>query len=134
MSDQDDELGVLRRARGLSEEIEPARDLWPDIRAALDEPVLRPGRWRMPSALAASILLGAVAVAVLLRAEPEPAPAGAPATRPALIEVGLVPELAQSRAQLIASLDAELAQMSPGVPGRGCGKPQGDRDISCQNS
>lgn len=113
MSDEQDELELLRRVRGLTGEVEPERDLWPGIRAALDEPAPIARRWRLPSALAASLLLGAVAAALLFRAGTAPELAGEPAARPALLEVGLGPELVRSRAQLIASLDAELAQMSP---------------------
>jgi hypothetical protein len=113
MSDDRDDLEFLRRVRGLSGEVEPERDLWPEIRAALDEPGPRAKRWRLPSALAASLLLGAVAASLLFHAGTAPEPAGVPSARPALLEVGLAPELMRSRAQLIASLDAELARMSP---------------------
>lgn len=113
MSDEQDELELMRRARGLAGEIEPERDLWPEIRTALDEPARRAARWRLPSALAASLLLGAIAAALLFRGGAEPEPVGVPVAGPALLKVGIGPDLTRSRAQLIASLDAELAQMSP---------------------
>jgi hypothetical protein len=113
MSDEHDDLELLRRVRRVSGEVQPERDLWPEIRAALEEPVPRARRWHLPSALAASLLFCAVGAALLFRAGSVPEPAGVPADRPALLEVGLGPELTESRAQLMASLDAELSQMSP---------------------
>lgn len=60
----------LRQALLELPDVEPPRDLWPDVLAALPERA--PWYQRAPLALAASVFLAAVASVVLLQSQPEP--------------------------------------------------------------
>lgn len=74
MSEKDsteDDFGTLERiARDLPRDLEPGRDLWPEIEARLQLPEAAAasgfGWWRSPIVSAASLAVGAVAVAFAL--------------------------------------------------------------------
>lgn len=65
----DDATDVRQALLGLPE-VEPPRDLWPEVLAGL--PKRTPWYQRAPLALAASVFLAAVASVVLLQSQPEP--------------------------------------------------------------
>jgi hypothetical protein len=107
MSDEQDDLELLRRARALDRDVEPRRDLWPEIHAELAATVAPGRRWVAPLALAASLLVGVTALTMLWQS-PGPEVVNDP-----VVPVGLDPALVQTRADLLVSLDAELERMSP---------------------
>jgi len=76
MSEQQrtDPLSLDARLAALPRELPPARDLWPDIDAALAAAAPRARRW--PYALAAGLALVAVGTVLGLRLARESAPAG----------------------------------------------------------
>ena len=71
-----DELELLRRARGLERGVEPRRDLWPGISAELEAPQATRRGWRLPLALAATLLVGVTAVTMLWSGSQSPAQPG----------------------------------------------------------
>ena len=119
---------VMELARGLPTDVEPARDLWPGIAAALDEqdgrqagghgaPAYR--RW-FAQAAAVLLLVGASSGLTWLALQDEagqPAsPAGAPLTfEPVSGSVGsqytLGPDFQDARLSLVERLDAELERL-----------------------
>lgn len=111
MTEERDDLELLGRARALDPAIEPDRDLWPAVRAALEVPRSRRRR-RIPLALAASLLAGIIAAALLFSGTPGRVDRN-PVSADALLPTALDAELVATRARLIASLDEELADLSP---------------------
>ena len=113
MNDERDDLELLRRARALDRSIEPGRDLWDGISAELSRSApARPSRF-VPLALAASLLVGVTAVAMLFSSGAPDGGAPPAVAQADLLTVGLDPELVATRDELVTSLDAELAEMSP---------------------
>ena len=120
-----------RKVRSLAElprDIEPARDLWPQIEARLERPAgavtrVRAREPRSPLArlrwLAAAAMVAAVAVGVWIGRDFPPHPGGAPLVHNGLAETPADllfvsdPRYQRDREALLASLQARLAAMPP---------------------
>lgn len=126
-SDEDAELRALRAATGrLPVALEPARDLWPSIRAriAFAQATERgaearlPGRGQWITSLAAAVVV-AVALAVALVSGPVGRPAtplepGGREIVPAVADVAAVGARYEvARRELQAALDSRRAQLAP---------------------
>jgi len=124
MNDEDRTDPIMERARRLPREVPPARDLWPGIRARMDEDGRpRAAGWNtwVPAALAASVVV-AVGIVALLRASgpeapgPGPGVAGTPvAATPASFgpSFTLGPKYEDARASLADDLEERLAALPP---------------------
>lgn len=128
MNGEDGDDRILARARRLPADLPPGRDLWPEIRARIEEhrapeAAREPGgrhAWT-PAALAASVVV-AVGVVALLRAPgpgtPETAadaggavPAATPASFGPTHRLG--PKYEDARASLAKDVEARLAELPP---------------------
>ena len=116
IADMQDDL--LRRARALPDQIEPRRDLWPDIEAGLGSNRRRPFGLA-PLALAALLLISVSSLTTLwlsggFRTADSPALAvdehRAGRFGPRHV---MGPEFAQTRQQLMSSAEQKLAALSP---------------------
>ena len=125
MNHEDRTDPIMHRARRLPREVPPARDLWPGIRARIDEDRRTgagPTRWNtwVPAALAASVVV-AVGIVALLRASGPDEPAGpvgagtTVAATPASFgpSFTLGPQYEDARASLADDLDERLASLPP---------------------
>ncbi|UCC13761.1 MAG: hypothetical protein JSW21_10380 [Gammaproteobacteria bacterium] len=120
------------QAGKLPRDIQPERDLWPEIEARLsiaEEPRVASGGWRLGGAIAAAVALVAitstVTVWVVDRQEPAiisqaPAPAGIARPARALPSeatfgpgYALGPKFERARQQLSRDLDEQLESLSP---------------------
>ena len=110
---------IVASAGRLSAEISPERDLWPGIAEAIDRP--RRARWTPMLAQAAAVVLlvgasSGLTYLVMKDAQP-PAAIVAPDLlfEPASYSAGyaLGPEYLEARSEMAASLDEELARLSP---------------------
>ncbi|MEJ2513658.1 MAG: hypothetical protein P8080_01175 [Gammaproteobacteria bacterium] len=120
MSDRRDP--ILDRARELPRQLPPSRDLWPEIRARIEEPARPPARrtsW-FPAALAASVVV-AVALVALLRtsgpsAPPEAMTAGRLPPPPIPASFGPSATLGAHYQAARASLAGDLEQRLEALP------------------
>jgi anti-sigma factor RsiW len=126
------ELATLRRllglAAGLPHEIEPPRDLWPEVagRLGAQQNVVRGwfgGRWQRPLAAAAAavVAVGALLIAYSVgRQHGSPRVVLAPTASPLAVPAGLAnttfagaeAEFSQARDALLAALEARRGSMS----------------------
>lgn len=132
MNENDKQLGeddVMELARGLAADVEPGRDLWPGIAAAIDERDRRQDRgqhapaYRARFAQAAAVLLlvgassGLTWLALQYDADQPASPAGGAALtfEPVSGSVGsqytLGPDFQDARLSLVERLDAELERL-----------------------
>ena len=119
-TDNDDRLTAA--ARQLAREIKPERDLWPEIEAAISEPVRGRPRWTPMFAQAAAVVLlvGASSGLTYLVVKDEPAvtvPVYSPGYEIRQAAFGtnhnLGADYQDARADLAARLDQQLARLSP---------------------
>lgn len=117
----EDEDGLMQRARRLPADLPPRRDLWPGIEARLHaaEPAAS-HRWRwFGLATAASVVMALAVLSVLHRDRPEAIPAPVPVAvspeMPAPFGPGhnLGPQYQVARAGLAEGLDSRLAALPP---------------------
>jgi hypothetical protein len=109
-------------ARGLPRQIEPERDLWPQIEARLREPApeARPRRW-FPAALAASLALAAGVgfwFGNLDGPNPDPAIAALPSNtsagqRERSMPASLPLDVQLTRAELVTRLERQISGLPP---------------------
>lgn len=117
---------LMMRARGLAKEVQPERDLWPDIKAAIDAPsVLEVPLWQRYLAQAAAVVLlvaGSSGLTYLAVSDDDDAVtvAGPQVAMPLNAEVAsfgdrysLGPGFQDARRGLKDQLDQELARLSP---------------------
>jgi hypothetical protein len=100
----------VRSLQQMPQQIEPARDLWPQIQAQLQP---RRRSWAVPATLAASALLATIAFVTGYRIHEAGRAPTAEADSGALIRAALVPDPAyqSSREALLRELPAKLAQL-----------------------
>lgn len=119
-TDKDDKLTAA--ARQLAQEIKPERDLWPEIEAAITEPVRERSRWTPMLAQAAAVVLlvGASSGLTYLAVKDEPAvtvPVYSPGYEIQRAAFGMNHNLGadyqDARADLAARLDQQLVRLSP---------------------
>lgn len=121
----DDEL--LAKARNLATEVQPGRDLWPDIAAAINEPAGRPGLFGLTNVLtqaaAVLVLVGGSSGLTYLAVSGDRAGVSPVATTQGLevetvaanfgTQYSLGPDFVDARRDLEARLDDELTRLSP---------------------
>ncbi len=117
-TDTREEAQLRARARALTEDIAPAGDLWPGIEAHLDAAPARTGWSRVRLGAAAAVLVTLTSAATLwLSGTGSPLPAASQSTQMLVAatprQLMLGPEFAQSRTDLILSLERELEALSP---------------------
>lgn len=117
---------LMRKARELGTEVQPERDLWPGIAAAIAAPGRGSGRYRprlVAQAAAVLLLAGGSSAVTWLVMQDEAAPvtvAGQPASldfEPVSgsfgSEYSLGPDFTDARNMLVSKLDAELERLPP---------------------
>ncbi|MEZ5498253.1 MAG: hypothetical protein R3E77_02360 [Steroidobacteraceae bacterium] len=105
----------LTRLEALEQEIDPRRDLWPEVEARLGAaPAARRPRWQLPAALAAGVALigvGILAGRTLQSSAPVP---GATAQSAGLLPVSVQDaDYRRTRTALLADLGKRLAELPP---------------------
>jgi hypothetical protein len=129
MSDNDIDKGfddeLMARARGLATDVEPERDLWPDLEASIRQPRGRGFDWRMMAGQAAAILIlvgGSSGITWLAVKDDRPqlSPVSIPAAMPLTAESAsfgadytLGPGFLDARRDLEGRLERELQRLSP---------------------
>jgi hypothetical protein len=129
MTPSDEQGGKrVRSLRDLPQAIEPRRDLWPAIEAAIGAPAARTGveprrrTGRVPQFLALAATVAALAVGVWIGRNTLPIGPAAPGDAASLnggaatvMPVGYVndPAYRQERMRLVRSLESQLASLSP---------------------
>jgi hypothetical protein len=121
------ELRVDAALKSLSRDVQPERDLWPEIEARLDPPALARRAWGWQAAAAVALVaISSLVTASLVRRE-QPTVAQAPvAQRPSEVAVAPTPmraafgpsyalgaEYDAARQQLASQLERRLATMPP---------------------
>ena len=104
----------------LPRELQPARDLWPDIESRL-EPRRRRGTWAWQAAAAIALVAvsSLITASLVRRANPPVARASAPVSRGAVMPAAFGPsyslnaEYDKARGQLATDLEQRLAGMPP---------------------
>jgi len=119
-AENDDKLTAA--ARQLAQEITPERDLWPDIEAAITNPVRERSRWTPMFAQAAAVvlLIGASSGLTYLAVKDEQV-LMVPAYTPEYVferaafgsSHNLGSDYQDARADLVSRLDQQLARLSP---------------------
>ena len=100
----------------LPRELEPERDLWPDIEAALPErgaPSVRVRPWRLAVAALLLVAVTAVTTAALVGREPTVAPAPSPALLVELAPVDWQAEMRQASDLLASTLEQRRGELDP---------------------
>ena len=119
-TESDDRLTAA--ARQLAQEIKPERDLWPEIEAAITEPVRERSRWAPTFAQAAAVvlLIGGSSGLTYLAVKDEPAvtvPVYSPGYEIQRAAFGtshnLGSDYQDARADLASRLDQQLVRLSP---------------------
>lgn len=129
MSDDDRFDALMEKAKSLATDIEPERDLWPDIEAAIKEPATPTFAWRPYLAQAAAVILlvgGSSGLTWLAVKDDAPSlsPAGATNGVPLTASTAsfgdrysLGPDFMDARRSLEARLEAELDALPPETRG-----------------
>jgi hypothetical protein len=128
---------ILERARRLGEDIPPARDLWPEIRARIEEDRARAGQrqprgWNawVPAALAASVVVAVGVVAIVRGTGPEIADPGAGGPR---MPVAATPASFGPSYTLGAKYQEARASLAGDLEERLAGLPAETREIVARN-